>query len=173
MKPRDAALLRDKIRGTGLNPTSSDINILKIPPPTHPTSQVVLGYCVQWMPFTLSTLELSGCPTHDCRAPFKIMHTLIKIQIFRVWAGQKWWCLEELPWSHWGHQQDTSLKQQMLPRDREIWVRFSLQTTKFYFNSLQSLEHVQEFTAVSADVLSPPPWLYTSFKNKMTLFLGI
>ena len=125
------------------------------------------------MPFTLSTLELSGCPTHDHKAPFKIIHTLIKIQIFRLWAGQKWWCLEELPSSHWGHQQDTSLKQQILPRDREIWLRFSLQTTKFYFNSLQSLEHVQEFTAVSADVLSPPPWLYTSFKNKMTLFLGI
>lgn len=94
------------------------------------------------------------------------MQFLIKTQISEPELGRNgdaWVNFPIAPLSSIGHLIEAA---NALQRWRSLRVRFSLIGHSLDFNSLQSLEHVQELTAVSAELSSGHPWLYTLLKCK-------
>lgn len=99
------------------------------------------------------------------------MHVLIKTQISEPELGRNGDACVNFsiaPLSLIGHLIEAANASQ---RWRSLRVRFSLIRHSPDFNSLQSLKHVQELTAVSAELLSGIPG-YTLYSSANDTFPG-
>lgn len=106
---RDVALARDRRKGRKANFRQFILKItFLIPPHLSSSSQLlcsvnalhIINLRIIWMSClcSQSTFENNTC--------------LHEGSDFSAWAGQKWWCLWELPRLHQGHGQDASLRQE-------------------------------------------------------------